>query len=63
MNAIGHPIVGDPLYKQRSIKQKLNISRPFLHAHQLSFVDQNGDEVSYTSPLPQELKEYLDRLV
>jgi len=62
LNAIEHPIVGDPLYKQRYVKQKLNFNRPFLHATSLSFVNQEGEEVTYEAPLPQDLQTLLDRI-
>ncbi len=62
LNAIEHPIVGDPLYKQRNVKQRIDIDRPFLHAYELSFTDQDGNEVTYTSPLPKDLEKILKGL-
>ncbi len=62
LNAIEHPIVGDPLYKQKNVKQRIDIDRPFLHAYELSFTDQDGNEVTYTSPLPKDLEKILKGL-
>lgn len=62
LNALEHPIVGDPLYKQRQVKQTLPIARPFLHASSLSFIDQQGNSVTYTSPLPNDLTNLLETL-
>jgi 23S rRNA pseudouridine1911/1915/1917 synthase len=62
LNALEHPIVGDPLYKQRAVKQKLHVQRPFLHAKELSFVDQEGNSVHYESKLPKEFDDILKRI-
>lgn len=62
MNAIGHPIVGDPLYKQKNVKQHIDLDRPFLHAGELSFLDQSGELQKFTSPLPPELHTILEKL-
>lgn len=61
LNAIGHPIVGDRLYVKKASKAT-QLLRPFLHAHKLAFVDQEGKERAYTLAIPQELQEYLDTL-
>ncbi len=55
--AINHPIVGDKLYEPRKIKgaHKLKLARVFLHAEKINFVDPNGQEVTFVSPLKQEL--------
>ena len=63
MLANGHPIVGDPLYKNRRIKDKANIDRIFLHASRLAFEDMKGEKKEYVSPLPPELKEFLKKIV
>jgi len=58
---IGHPVVGDPRYARG--RQGLLRGRPFLHAGMLSFRHPAvGESRTYSSPLPAELKELLDRL-
>lgn len=62
--AIDHPVVGDQLYKKRFIrhvKQRV-LGRLFLHAHSLTFSLPNGEEKTIISPLPKELKSFLDSL-
>lgn len=58
MFAIKHPIVGDPLYKQRDQKL-MNIDRIFLHARELTITLPNGEEKTFTAPLPAELEDVL----
>jgi 23S rRNA pseudouridine1911/1915/1917 synthase len=56
--AIGHPLVGDPTYGQR--RTKLGLSRPFLHAAELSFDHPvSGERVTFRSALPADLAELL----
>ncbi|MGD2050133.1 MAG: RluA family pseudouridine synthase [Chloroflexota bacterium] len=58
----GYPIVGDGVYGRR--KQPLLAGRHFLHAGKLTFrkpVD--GQETTFTTPLPLELQKILDELV
>ncbi len=60
--AIGHPLVGDPLYKIRRLKmEKLPAPRVFLHAEHLGFDDLNGKHKEFEAPLPADLQQYLDR--
>ena len=57
--AIGHPIVGDPLYK---IKKSHIIDAPrlFLHATNLGFTHPTTDQwMEFDSPLPEELENML----
>ena len=57
--AIGHPVFGDPIYGKRSPLLK----RQFLHAHRLGFrLPSSGEYVEFTSELPQELEEALQRI-
>jgi len=59
--ASGHPIVGDTRYGRK--KTRLQISRLFLHAFQLAFKHPGSKErVEFSSPLPQELSEFLEKL-
>jgi 23S rRNA pseudouridine1911/1915/1917 synthase len=56
--AIGHPVVGDPLYGHR---EELGLRRQFLHASRLRFPHPvTGDEVDVSSPLPPDLAEALE---
>jgi len=61
MYAIKHPIVGDPLYKQRDQKL-MNIDRIFLHARELTITLPTGEEKTFTAPLPNKLKEVLEAI-
>jgi 23S rRNA pseudouridine1911/1915/1917 synthase len=60
--ALGYPIVGDKLYRPKKLNFKATPERLFLHATELSFVDQNGENQTFTSPLPQELNDFLNKL-
>jgi 23S rRNA pseudouridine1911/1915/1917 synthase len=58
----GYPIVGDKIYGRR--KQPLLAGRHFLHAGKLTFRrPSDGQEITFTSPLPLELQRILDELV
>lgn len=60
--AVGHPLVGDPLYKVRRLKiEKLPIPRVFLHAERLGFDDLQGKHREYRAPLAPDLEQYLSR--
>lgn len=61
--AIGHPLVGDPLYRIKRMKvTKLPPPRLFLHATTLGFDDLAGQRRTFTSPLPKDLAQYLARV-
>ncbi|TAK89663.1 RluA family pseudouridine synthase [Patescibacteria group bacterium] len=55
---LGHPVVGDTLYGEPTP----GLNRQFLHAEQIEFVAPSGKTVKVSSPLPQELSDYLDAL-
>lgn len=59
--AIGHPVVGDPLYGRRP--QDLGLERQFLHSWRLAFPHPEDPErrVEAESPLPPDLEEALAR--
>lgn len=60
--AIGHPLVGDPLYKVRKLKiNKLAPPRMFLHATKLEFDDLKGERRRFAAPLPKDLDQFLAR--
>jgi 23S rRNA pseudouridine1911/1915/1917 synthase len=53
LQAIGHPVVGDPLY---GAGLTLGLPRQFLHAARLAFDHpRSGERVEVTSPLPADL--------
>ena len=67
LKAIGHPIVGDPVYGgvHRRVPGHLRaitrLDRPFLHSTRLSFTHpRDGRRVDFDSPLPPDLQTVLD---
>jgi 23S rRNA pseudouridine1911/1915/1917 synthase len=55
-SAIGHPVLGDPVYGKKS----KFLGRQFLHAHRLGFrLPSSGEYVEFTSSLPADLQEAL----
>ena len=60
--ALGHPLVGDPLYasgKNKRKNQKINLGRVWLAATGLQFVDMAGIEQRFDAPLAPELEKFL----
>jgi 23S rRNA pseudouridine1911/1915/1917 synthase len=65
MAAMGHPVVGDPVYGRGTLKdaERLGLHRQFLHAHRLGFnLPSTGEWREFTSPLPQDLQQVLEKL-
>jgi 23S rRNA pseudouridine1911/1915/1917 synthase len=62
MQAIGHPVVGDELYKMKNIKDRFNLNRIFLHSHYLEFDNLQAERKIYESKLPGELEDILNSL-
>ena len=59
MAAIGHPVIGDATYGKRHPELK----RHFLHAASLKFSHpSSGEEMELSSPLPDDLSNFLDSL-
>lgn len=62
---LGMPLAGDDRYstsaQQKSWKSK-GLKRLFLHAHQISFYTQDGEQQLVSAPLPDELKQTLEKL-
>jgi 23S rRNA pseudouridine1911/1915/1917 synthase len=59
--AVGHPLVGDPTYGDR--RTTLGLTRPFLHAAELSFDHPtSGERLSFASLLPPDLASFLATL-
>ena len=57
LQAIGHPVVGDPTYGNGP---ELGLERQFLHAAELSFPHPwSGQQVEARSPLPADLAQAL----
>lgn len=58
--AIGHPVVGDPVYARRDA---LGVGRQFLHSHRLRLTHPvSGVELDFLSPLPPDLAKVVERL-
>lgn len=56
-----HPVVGDTLYGYS--RQRLPLTRQFLHAHRLRFrLPSSGEEREFVASLPPELQQVLDTL-
>lgn len=64
MQAIDHPIVGDPLYKKKQMKNinPIELDRIFLHAAKLTIELPCGETKTFEAPLPDELQEVLTNL-
>jgi 23S rRNA pseudouridine1911/1915/1917 synthase len=67
LNAIGHPIVGDPTYGgvhrhvANDVRAVQRLERPFLHAARLVFTHPgDGRRMEFESPLPVDLQTVLD---
>lgn len=62
--AIDHPVVGDKLYRKKSMRhtKETNLGRLFLHARSLTFHLTDGKKKTCSAPLPKELKAILDAL-
>jgi 23S rRNA pseudouridine1911/1915/1917 synthase len=70
LSAIGHPIVGDPLYGgvHRRIPGDLRalarLDHPFLHAARLAFAHpRDGRRLEFAAPLPADLQAVLDGIL
>ncbi|HYX50275.1 MAG TPA: RluA family pseudouridine synthase [Ktedonobacteraceae bacterium] len=62
LKAIGHPVVGDPVYGSGNIDHGLTLGRQFLHAYQLIFTHPTKGEVMHLeAPLPEDLQAILDQ--
>lgn len=69
LSAIGHPVVGDPLYGgvhrrvPGDVREVTHLQRPFLHAAKLAFKHPaDGRLMEFTSELPEDLQTVLDEL-
>lgn len=60
----GHPLAGDDKYGDKEANKRLHkrgLSRLFLHAARFEF-ELDGRSYSFSTPLPDELKDFLDKL-
>jgi len=69
LSAIGHPIVGDPVYGgihrrvPPDLRAVMRLERLFLHAARLSFTHPaDGRRVDFDSPLPPDLESVIDEI-
>jgi 23S rRNA pseudouridine1911/1915/1917 synthase len=63
MAYIKHPVVGDPLYGRRKLKEDLGLERQFLHSYSLAFDHPvTGERISLVEPLPSDLRTALSSI-
>jgi 23S rRNA pseudouridine1911/1915/1917 synthase len=68
MTHIGHPLLGDPVYSRTrkahaEILRSQSFERQALHAARLGFIHpENGNMLDFTSELPDDMQELLNRL-
>ena len=62
LQAIGYPIVGDPVYGPTGKRDVLPLSRQFLHAYQLAFTHPiTGQHLELEAPLPEDLEQIIQK--
>lgn len=62
LRAIGHPIVGDPVYGSGNVSRGFRLKRQFLHAYQLEFIHPTtGKVIQLEAPIPVDLQVVLDQ--
>lgn len=64
LQSLEHPIAGDARYGDVDINKraaKHGLKRMFLHAQSISFPDEHGNELHFTSPLADDLQRFLDK--
>jgi 23S rRNA pseudouridine955/2504/2580 synthase len=60
-----HPLLGDERYgdgEANRAARKLGLQRLFLHAQSIAFPDSSGNDRHFTSPLADDLEQFLTRL-
>ena len=62
LRSIGHPIVCDPIYAEKSRLCPVELGRLFLHAQKLSFTAPDGQAMTLEAELPPELEKFLENL-
>lgn len=62
LKAIGHPVVGDPVYGSGNVIKRAPLNRQFLHAYQLQFRHPvTGQMLELEAPLPDDLQRVLEQ--
>ena len=61
LSSIGHPIVGDNLYRKKNYEKFEGASRHMLHASEIAF-ELNGEKFNFIAPLPKDFEEILKQL-
>ncbi len=62
LKAIGHPVVGDPVYGSGNAPRGFTLHRQFLHAYQLQFHHpMTGCLIEIEAPLPKDLQSVLSQ--
>lgn len=62
LKAIGHPVVGDPVYGSGNAPRGFMLHRQFLHAYQLQFQHPITDKlIEIEAPIPKDLQNILNR--
>jgi len=59
--SIGHPVVGDKLYKLKSIKANILAKRQLLHAEETDFT-LFGKKFRFSAPLPEDFNVFLKNI-
>ena len=65
MASVGHPVLGDPVYGKKTLKDAhpLGLERQFLHARKLGLTLPSTSEWrEFTSPLPEDLQRVVSAL-
>lgn len=66
MQAIGHPVIGDQMYKNKTskkISKELELNRQFLHASKIEFVQPvTRNKMSLDSSIPADLENLIKKL-
>ncbi|MEK7616420.1 MAG: RluA family pseudouridine synthase [Patescibacteria group bacterium] len=62
LRSIGHPIVCDPIYAEKSRVCPVELGRLFLHAQKLIFTTPEGQAMTLEADLPPELENFLKTL-
>ena len=64
LKAIGHPVVGDPVYGSGSVFKRVPLKRQFLHASYLKFAQPiTGENIELEAPLPEDLQAVLEEKI
>lgn len=61
LSSIGHPIVGDNLYRKKNYEKFEGAQRHMLHAGEIIF-ELWGDKYHFTVPIPKDFEEILEQL-